>query len=124
MRRILSILTPIVALWALASFAGTMLDPGHAGFWTQSLMWSLISCMVVAPFFVFVRSQASPAQSTDPSPSSSPSAPQASSTAPPQTEPAADAAEEEPFDDRSKRTLWPKPAAAERESEESVRAEA
>ncbi len=120
MRRILNVLTPIVALWALASFAGTMFDPGHAGFWTQSLMWSLISWMVVAPFFVFVRSQASPAQSTD----LSPSAPQASSPAFSQTERAADAAEEKPFDDRSKRTLWPKPATAERESEESVHAEA
>jgi hypothetical protein len=113
MRRLLSILTPLVAFWALASFAGTMLDPGHAGFWTQSLMWSLIASMVVAPFFVFSRNQTSRSATT-----AQAARPERSAS----TEPT-DPSDEEPFDDHSKRTLWPKPAdAAEEDGGESVAA--
>lgn len=112
MRRLLSILTPLVAFWALASFAGTMFDPGNAGFWTQSLMWSLIASMVVAPFFVFSRNQTSSRSATS------------KQAARPERSPAAEtSSDEEPFDDHSKRTLWPKPAdTAEEDGGESVAA--
>ena len=114
MRRLLSILTPLVAFWALASFAGTMLDPGNAGFWTQSLMWSLIASMVVAPFFVFSRNQTSSRSAT--------TAQAARSKRSASAEPTK-ATDEEPFDDHSKRTLWPKPAdTAEEDGGESVAA--
>jgi len=108
MRRLLSILTPLVAIWALASFVGTMLDPARAGFWTQSLMWSLISCMVVAPFFAFSRNGTSRKTSSG-----------AGRTAAQQ--PADASAQAEPFDDHSNRTLWPQ---AEEEEDDSVRARA
>lgn len=108
MRRLLSILTPLVAIWALASFVGTMLDPARAGFWTQSLMWSLISCMVVAPFFAFSRNGTSRKTSSG----------SGRTTA----QQPADASEQaEPFDDHSNRTLWPQ---AEEETDDSVRARA
>jgi hypothetical protein len=37
----------------LASFVGVMADPARAGFWTQSLMWGLLSGLVLAPIYAF-----------------------------------------------------------------------
>lgn len=53
MNRIIKFLAPVLALWVLASFVGVMADPARAGFWTQSLMWGLLSGLVLAPVYAF-----------------------------------------------------------------------
>lgn len=47
----------------LGSFLGVMLDPAHKNLWTQSLMWAMLSSVILAPVFVFVGTSES-----DPSP--------------------------------------------------------
>ena len=43
----------LVGIWLLGSFLGTMLDPARADLWTTSLMWAMLSCVVIAPIFLF-----------------------------------------------------------------------
>lgn len=38
----------------MGSFLGVMLDPAHKNLWTQSLMWAMLSCVILAPVFIFV----------------------------------------------------------------------
>ncbi len=53
-RRFILYLVAIIGTWLLISFGGAMLDSPNAAFWSDSLMWSLLSCMVVAPTLVFL----------------------------------------------------------------------
>jgi len=41
-----------MAFWVIASFAGVMVNAGDVGFWTTSLMWSLLASVIVMPGLV------------------------------------------------------------------------
>jgi len=96
MKRILTSLSIVVGAWVLISFGGAMFDPGNANLWTQSLMASLLTSLVVAPalFVLRQRNGQAPATKTDATPR--------------QAKPKAQA--EKPFVDEDSgqmRTLWP-----------------
>ena len=44
-----------MAIWVLSSFAGLMINPSNAEIWTTSLMWSLLSSLIVMPILVVVH---------------------------------------------------------------------
>jgi len=44
----------LMAIWVLSSFAGLMINPSNAEVWTTSLMWSLLSSLIVMPILVVV----------------------------------------------------------------------
>jgi hypothetical protein len=67
MKRLFNSLAVFVGIWLLGSFLGVMLDAAHKNLWTQSLMWALLSCVILAPVFIFVGT-------SDATPSSPPSA--------------------------------------------------
>jgi hypothetical protein len=48
-RRLIQYLASAVGLWLLVSFAGAMVDSANAALWSNSLMWALLSCLVLAP---------------------------------------------------------------------------
>lgn len=54
MKRLFQTIAVIVGIWLLSSFLGVMFDPARANLWTQSLMWALLSCVVLAPVILFV----------------------------------------------------------------------
>lgn len=54
MKRLFQSLAIFVGVWVLGSFLGVMLDPSHKNLWTQSLMWAMLSCVILAPVFIFV----------------------------------------------------------------------
>lgn len=54
LRRFLLYLASSLGIWLLISFGGAMFNSANAAFWSDSLMWSLLSFMVIAPAFVFV----------------------------------------------------------------------
>lgn len=53
MKRLLTALAVGLGIWILASFTGVIADPPRVDFWTQSLMWSLLSGLVLAPLYAF-----------------------------------------------------------------------
>jgi hypothetical protein len=113
MKRFLTYLSPVVAVWAFVSFVGVMLDPARANVWTQSLMWSLISSALLAPFFIFVTNSSSNTQSSPANASAerfddapAPSQQTEDFQKELQQSGASSESEEEPFDDNSQ-TLWP-----------------
>jgi hypothetical protein len=53
-RRLVAALSCTIVLWVFTSVAGALLDPAHAAFWSSSLMWSLLSTLLVAPALVIV----------------------------------------------------------------------
>jgi len=53
MKRLLTVLAVGLGFWILASFTGVIADPPRVDFWTQSLMWSLLSGLVLAPLYAF-----------------------------------------------------------------------
>ncbi|PQJ33550.1 hypothetical protein BSZ35_02095 [Salinibacter sp. 10B] len=59
MKRLFNSLAVLVGLWLLASFLGVMFDATHKDLWTQSLMWALLSSVVLAPVFMFVTTASS-----------------------------------------------------------------
>lgn len=63
-RRVILYLASFIGAWLLVSFGGAMFDSANAAFWSDSLMWSLLSFMVVSPALVFL---------TTPSPDRAPS---------------------------------------------------
>lgn len=65
MKRFFASLAVLVGIWLLGSFLGVMFDTARANLWTQSLMWALISCVILAPVFLFVGTSSS--QSSSPS---------------------------------------------------------
>jgi len=48
-RRLIFALSVGISIWVLGSFAGTMVDPAHSGFWTASLMWALLTSLLLSP---------------------------------------------------------------------------
>jgi len=66
MKRLFFSIAVFVGLWLLGSFLGTMLDPARANLWTTSLMWALLSCVVLAPVFLFVGTSRSSSNSGRP----------------------------------------------------------
>lgn len=99
-RRLIYLLSSLIGLWVLISFAGAMVNASNAEFWTTSLMWALLSCLLVMPALVVINhasSQHDTKQSTEASANVQvASAEQAQ-------------AEQEPFikDAGNERTLWP-----------------
>jgi len=65
MKRLFLSIAVFVGIWLLGSFLGTMFDPARANLWTTSLMWAMLSCVVLAPVFLFVGTS-SPASSDTP----------------------------------------------------------
>lgn len=59
MQRLFQILAAFVGVWLFSSFAGVMFDPMRANLWTQSLMWSLLASVTLAPVFLFVGTSSS-----------------------------------------------------------------
>jgi len=54
-RRLIQYLASAVGLWLLVSFAGAMVDSANAALWSNSLMWALLSCLVIAPALLVVN---------------------------------------------------------------------
>jgi hypothetical protein len=59
MKRFLTIALAAIGAWVLVSFAGTMLDTVRADFWTQSLMWSLLTTLVLGPLMILASTRSS-----------------------------------------------------------------
>ena len=103
MKRTLLYLTFAVGAWVLVSFGGAMLDPARAGFWTQSLMASLIASLVMAPFVFFLRRRQAPVSAPEKQEAGQATGESAAA-------PAVSSFEEEPFvteDSGRMKTLWP-----------------
>jgi len=99
MKRILTIALAVIGAWVLVSFGGAMLDTVRADFWTQSLMWSLVTTLVLGPLVIMLSANVEEeAPVTQPSPSATPEGP----------------SEQEPAfvsDEANRRhTLWPEDA--------------
>lgn len=95
-RRLVLILSSAVGLWALASFAGAMFNPANAAFWSGSLMWSLLSILLVAPALLMVHHASSTTEARRTAGSTG------GATTP---------TEETPFvDEEDRPTLWPDPS--------------
>ena len=54
-RRLIVALSAFIGIWVLVSFGGAMFDSGNAAFWSSSLMWSLLSSLIVMPALVMVN---------------------------------------------------------------------
>jgi hypothetical protein len=48
-------LSALLAAWVVLSFAGVMFNPGNAGFWTTSLISSLLASVLIMPVLVIVH---------------------------------------------------------------------
>jgi hypothetical protein len=48
-QKIILYLASAIGVWLLASFAGAMFDSVNAAFWSSSLMWALLSFLIVMP---------------------------------------------------------------------------
>lgn len=59
MKRLFNVLAVLVGVWLLGSFLGVMFDAAHKNLWTQSLMWALLSSVILAPVFLFVGTASS-----------------------------------------------------------------
>jgi len=68
MKRILSVALAVIGAWVLASFAGAMFDTVRADFWTTSLMWSLLTTLVLGPVLVLLSSQSKTEEPAKPAP--------------------------------------------------------
>jgi len=92
-RRLILALSSFIGVWVLASFGGAMFDAANAAFWTSSLMWALLSCLIVMPALVMVSLASTEASKK-------------------RTQQAPSSEEQEPFiqeDSDEARTLWPEP---------------
>jgi hypothetical protein len=54
-RRLILALSGVIGVWVLVSFGGAMVDSGNAAFWSSSLMWALLSSLIVMPALVMVN---------------------------------------------------------------------
>jgi flagellar biosynthesis/type III secretory pathway M-ring protein FliF/YscJ len=96
-RRLILYLASVIGVWLLVSFGGAMVDSANAAFWSSSLMWALLSFLVIMPALVMVNHASN--QST-----------RRATPSKPQSTPAQ--SEQKPFvEDESDqvRTLWPEP---------------
>ncbi|PEN11067.1 hypothetical protein CRI94_16735 [Longibacter salinarum] len=57
MKRFLSLALAAIGAWVLVSFGGAMIDTARAEFWTQSLMWSLVTTLVLAPVLILMSTR-------------------------------------------------------------------
>lgn len=95
-RRLIYLLSSLIGVWVLVSFGGAMFNSANADFWTTSLMWALLSCLLVMPALVVINHASSQSQQKEahgePMRASEPTG-----------------AEQEPFVNgaSSDRTLWP-----------------
>ena len=71
MKRLFLTLAVLVIVWVLVSFLGVMFDPARAEIWTRSLMWSMLSTVILAPVFIFIGTSPSTASSESSTPSRS-----------------------------------------------------
>jgi hypothetical protein len=67
-RRLILALSFLMGLWVIGSFAGVMLNLPTAEFWTTSLMWSLLSSVLVMPVLVVAHHLNVRAERTPPRP--------------------------------------------------------
>lgn len=51
-RKIIIGLSFLMGAWVIASFGGVMINAGDPGFWTTSLMWSLLASVIIMPGLV------------------------------------------------------------------------
>lgn len=99
-RRLILFLSSIVGLWVLVSFGGAMLDSGNAAFWSNSLMWALLSTLIIMPALLVINHASNE--------SSKARARQAHA----QQRPTTPKADQKPFiqeESSEARTLWPEP---------------
>jgi uncharacterized membrane protein len=54
-RRLILALSAFIGVWVLVSFAGAMFDSANAALWSNSLMWALLSSLIVMPALVMVN---------------------------------------------------------------------
>lgn len=90
-RRAILALSSLIGVWLFVSFGGAMFDTANATLWTNSLMWALLSCLIVLPALLMVSLASDEASKRT-------------------TQQAPD--EQEPFiqeDSDEARTLWPEP---------------
>ena len=48
-RRFILFLSLLIGIWVVVSGLGVVVDPGNSAFWSDSLMWSVLSCLLVLP---------------------------------------------------------------------------
>lgn len=48
-------LSAIIGIWVSVSFAGAILNSANAALWSKSLLWSLLSLLVILPALVVVN---------------------------------------------------------------------
>lgn len=93
-RRLILALSGVIGVWVLVSFGGAMFDSGNAAFWSSSLMWALLSSLIVMPALVMVNHASSQAEKKA------------------ARQQATSETEQEPFiqeESDEARTLWPEP---------------
>lgn len=90
-------LSVAIGLWVIVSFAGAMFNSANSALWSKSLMWSLLSFLVIMPALVVVN-HASLQQSAQ------------RSSAPPSEPASPEAQEQKSFvreDSEGADTIWP-----------------
>lgn len=68
MKRLHTIIASVLALWVLASFTLVMLEAGDTNLTTMSLVTSLLTSVIYAPFFVFFGRRRTPTTSAPEAP--------------------------------------------------------
>jgi len=74
-RRLIAAFSCVIAVWVFTSVAGALLDPAHAMFWSTSLMWSLLSTLLVAPALVIMFAETGQRRRSGPQPTPSEASP-------------------------------------------------
>jgi hypothetical protein len=95
-RRLILALSTFIGAWVLVSFGGAMFDSANAAFWSSSLMWALLSSLIVMPALVMANHATTQASRKKKKARQQPT---------PETE-------QEPFiqeESDEARTLWPEP---------------
>ena len=54
-RQLIFALSFLMGVWVIGSFIGVMFNVANAGFWTTSLMWSLLASVLVMPALVIIH---------------------------------------------------------------------
>jgi hypothetical protein len=103
-RRLIFALSVGISIWVLGSFAGTMVDPAHSGFWTASLMWALLTSLLLSPALLVAAHHVS---RDDPSGTGGGGRGSSFTDEPPQIWPEPEEPPEEPVQDEPSREGWP-----------------
>ena len=48
-RRFILLISSLIGIWVIVSGIGVIVDPANSAFWSNSLMWSVLSCLIVLP---------------------------------------------------------------------------